>query len=178
MGHLSTLCSRQCKEATISITPLVKRAFDELDPLDKGQFVYEAAWRHETFFVPVLDWLQELFRETILNDACWTEADRMHFAALVMLRTAREDRKLESFAKWEALLAAQKNLEPEIATNLVYQRCLWARDELNFQVLKDRLALLDGSDPLWELRRAALLCEVGDIKSARRRSRFWSETNP
>ena len=40
-------------------------------------------------------------------------------------------------------------------------------DELNFGELRKLLTDLDGSDPFWKFRRAALLCDLGDMKGAR-----------
>jgi hypothetical protein len=158
---------RTAKSETISSLFTVKSIIAELPPKDRGRLVFEATWRHDTFFISVQDWLKAFFRDTILNDECWYENGTRQFVASVLLRTAREERDQQAFEEWQRYLELQRTLEPEIAASLLYQRCLWARDELNFQELKELLVGLEGPDPLWKLRRAALLCDLGDVKSAR-----------
>ena len=56
---------------------------------------------------------------------------------------------------------------PEIAPSLIYEKCLWARDGLEFEVLGKLVATLQGTDLLWGLRRAALHIDLGDFRAAR-----------
>jgi hypothetical protein len=64
-------------------------------------------------------------------------------------------------------LAGDINPEQRDHLETSYQRCLWARDELNFAELKTLLTDFGGSDPFWKFRRAALLCDLGDMKGVR-----------
>jgi len=156
----------RAKQETIS-SLIALRSLNALPPTERGQFVFETAWRHETFFVPLQDWVQEAFEQTIRNDECWEEIGARNFVTTVLLRTAREERDKQSFEEWQAYLERQPDLDPECRTSLVYQLCLWARDELDFLRLRELLADLEGSDPLWKLRRCALLCDLGEFSRAR-----------
>lgn len=156
------------KSETIDGVYLIKRVFDQLSPRDRGRFIFESAWRLDTFFVPLLDWLQPLFRSAVLDDECWSDpGDAREFVALVLIRTAREERNQSAFGEWIDYFNHHATSNPETAAQVRYQRCLWARDELNFRELKELLTDLDGPDPLWKLRRAALLCDLGDLKGSR-----------
>lgn len=158
---------RVAKRETIDGFYLIKRVFDQMLPKDRGRFIFEAAWRMDTVFVPLLDWLQPLFRAAVLDNQCWTDCGPRLIAATVLLRTAREERNEAAFAEWIEFIKAYEGSQPEIADQIRYQRCLWARDELNFRELKELLVDFAGSDPVWKLRRAALLCDLGDLAAAR-----------
>jgi hypothetical protein len=129
--------------------------------------MFECAWRLDTFFVPLEDWLKPLFRGAVLDDKCWTDLSSRQSVGLLLLRTAREERNQSAFTEWIQYLQAHRDSDPEIADQVRYQRCLWARDELNFKELKDLLSDFSGSDPLGRFRRAAILCDLGDLKGAR-----------
>ena len=161
--HIRTVA----KSETIDGVYLIKRVFDQLSPQDRGCFIFESGWRLDTFFVPLLDWLQPLFRSAVLDDECWSDLGSREFVALILIRTAREGRNQSAFAEWVDYFKYHAASDPETAAQVRYQRCLWARDELNFRELKELLTDLDGPDPLWKLRRAALLCDLGDLKGSR-----------
>jgi hypothetical protein len=155
------------KRETIDALYLINRVFDQLSPHDRGSFLFELAWRLDTFFVPLLDWLQPLFRSAVLDDECWGDVAPREFVALLLLRTAREERNQSAFAEWVDYFKNHATSDPETAAQVRYQRCLWARDELNFRQLKELLIDFEGSDPFWKFRCAALLCDLGDMKGAR-----------
>ena len=70
---------------------------------------------------------------------------------------------LQRFLKLEQ----RKEHNPEVASSLAYERALWARDGLDFAALEATVALIEGRDPVWKLRKAALYAELGDVQSAR-----------
>lgn len=155
------------KHETIDRLFPIKRIFDQMPPQSRGRLIFECAWRLETFFVPLVDWLQPLFRSTVLDDECWSDLDPRHFVATLLLRNAREEHNRPAFTEWLEYIKAHAGSDPEMVDQTLYQRCLWARDELNFMELKELLTDFSGADPLWRFRRAALLCDLGDMKAAR-----------
>ena len=48
----------------------------------------------------------------------------------------------------------------------MYERCLKARDELDYKFISDNLNKLTGNDPVWLLRQGALAIETLDLNSA------------
>jgi hypothetical protein len=161
--HIRTVVKRE----TIDVLYRINRVFNQLSPQDRGRFIFETAWRLDTFFVPLLDWLQPLFRSVVLDDECWGDPTPREFVVLLLIRTAREERNQSAFAGWVDYFKHHATSDPEMAAQVSYQRCLWARDELKFRELKELLTDLDGPDPFWKLRRAALLCDLGDLKGSR-----------
>jgi hypothetical protein len=157
----------RCKAEVINQIHAARKALDKLPKMALGHMLFEAVWRFETFYVPVLPWIRDYCRYAVRNDECWIDRDARNFVAMTLLRTAREERDVDVFAEWTAYLENQQNVGPGIAAGVCYQQCLWARDELDFPALKARLAKLSGSDPLWKLRRGALLCELGEFTRAR-----------
>ncbi|MGC2162034.1 MAG: SIR2 family protein, partial [Silvibacterium sp.] len=156
------------KTQTISGIHTVRKAFDVLQKESLGRLLFEAVWRHEVFFVPMLPWLRDCCRDAVRSDEYWVDRASRDCVALALLRTAREERDVAAFTEWKAYFEKQPNTESDTAASLCYQECLWARDELDFQTLRKRLQKLSGSDPLWRVRRGALLCELGDFREARR----------
>jgi hypothetical protein len=133
----------------------------------RGRFVFESAWRLDTLFIPLETSLQELFRGAVSDDKCWGDPIAREFVALLLLRTAREERNQPGFIEWLDYFKCHVPSDRETVAQVCYQRCLWARDELNFGEVRNLLTDLDGSDPFWKFRRAALLCDLGDMKAAR-----------
>jgi len=156
----------RCKTDTINQIHAVRKALDTLQKKDLGRLLFEAIWRHEVLYIPILPWIQGYCRDAVRNDDCWVNRDARNLIALALLRSAREERDVNAFAEWTAYLETQQDLGPEVAAGLCYQRCLWARDELDFPGLKVWLAKLSGLDPVWKVRRAALYCELGDFSAA------------
>src|SRR5581483_10180429 len=155
------------KSETISALYRIGRVFDQLAPKDRGRFLFESAWRLDTFFIPLETSFQLMFRTAVSDDQCWDDPVAREFVALLLLRTAREERNQSGFVEWVDYFKCHAPSDREMAAQVSYQRCLWARDELNFGELRKLLTDLDGSDPFWKFRRGALLCDLGDMKGAR-----------
>lgn len=154
---------------TETIQPLyhAKSCFAQLHPHERGQFIFELAWRFATLLIPLPNWFTELFQSTLLDDTCWRDCESRHVVALTLLRTAREERDQPAFSKWLAYCQTHMPHDPSLASDVLYERCLWARNELNFAELRELIIGLEAADPVWHFRRAALLCDLGDINGAR-----------
>lgn len=139
---------------------------EAMEPQLRGCFAYEVVWRAETAFLPVAG--HEVILEKIVGDAsCWDDLTQRDFVISALLRTARECRNETSFQKWSLELEQRKEHNIEAASSLAYERALWARDGFDFAALEASVALIEGRDPVWKLRKAALYAELGDVKSAR-----------
>ena len=161
------------KSETINALYRIGRAFDQLAPKDRGRFLFESAWRLDTFFIPLESSFQLMFRSAVSDDQCWDDSVAREFVALLLLRTAREERNQTAFVERVDYFKGHAPSDREIAVQVSYQRCLWARDELNFGELRKLLTDLDGSDPFWKFRRAALLCDLGDMRGRQRNCPYW-----
>jgi hypothetical protein len=140
---------------------------NDLPPIERGRVVFESTWRLETALIPLINGLRERYEQIVRREDCWQDRDSRNFTAKFLLRTAREERDDKSFAEWAEYLDAQGSSDSDSATSVVYQRCLWAWEELNFREVRKLVQKLDGTDPLWKIRRAGLYCNLGDLKLAR-----------
>jgi hypothetical protein len=85
---------------------------------------------------------------------------------LALLRLARQRRDDDAFHRWAALLVAHTEAGSDLHAEAVYQQSLRARDRLDLPRLAHELKGLEGLDPIWKLRRAALHCELGEFAAA------------
>jgi hypothetical protein len=102
-----------------------------------------------------------------LDEKNWANREIRQFVGAFLLRSAREERNLPLFDEIRTFF--NTNLVPDQTTEtcILYERCLWARDELDFRELRNLLPALAGVDPIWRIRRAALHCDLGDLPAAR-----------
>ena len=143
-----------------------RNALVSMSSHDRARICYETAWRLDTALLPIGTWETEL-AEAVENPSAWEDAKQRDFLIALLLRNAREDRNMTSFKKWEAELEQSAVLNPEILSWLTYERCLWARDGLDFSELAKLTPTLSGNDPLWGLRRASLHSYLGNFHAAR-----------
>ena len=87
------------KSETINALYRIARVFDQLAPKDRGRFLFESAWRLDTLFIPLETSLQLLFRSAVSDDKCWVDPVAREVVALLLLRTAREERNQLSGVK-------------------------------------------------------------------------------
>ena len=90
--------------------------------------------------------------------------------ALVLLTTARQRFDLEAFNNRLAALSPFLNDNQDVVQQIHYEKCLWALYELDFKKLDELLKEWrpGESDPLWMVRKAALLAEQNrDDEAAR-----------
>jgi len=143
-----------------------RAALAAMSPADRAKLCYETAWRLDMALLPVGTWETEL-AEAVEDASSWGDAKQRNFVITLLLRNAREDRNATSFEKWATELERQTTSDPEVLSWLTYERCLWDRDVLDFKELEKRTPTLNGTDPLWGLRRAALYSYLGNFNAAR-----------
>jgi hypothetical protein len=153
-----------------SVTPIVsnmKGALGKLAPLDRGRVVFESLWRLEAALLPMPEWLVEDIQRISEDGECWEDPQQRKFALLLLMRSARESGNEVAFGKWKTTLETLFSADPDVTSVLLYERCLRARDLLDFEELSKLNVTLSGRDPLWKLRKAALLCSLGEFRDAR-----------
>lgn len=150
---------------TVDNLPL---ALDTLPGNERRDALLELAWRYDRGFQILPPWQAE-FMDAISTPEALAEADPESIRALarVLLGAARmaddEAALATRAARFEAL-AAPADLPAIVA----HQRCLFARDRLDFAFVAENASKVDGDDPVWGLRRAALLYWVGEADEALR----------
>jgi tetratricopeptide (TPR) repeat protein len=146
-----------------------RNALSQMTPQDRARIVFEAAWRLDVGLMPIggTTWAKPI--ETSANNpTCWENSGHRAFVLTLLLRKAREDREAAAFQAWAAELEHLASDNPDIQASVVYEKCLWARDGLDFTELGKLVDNVQGSDALWSLRRVALYSELGDFRAAYR----------
>lgn len=82
-----------------------------------------------------------------------------------LLQNRREQRDEAGF---NTLLAFGETHWPsaDVIAHLAYERCLWARQRLDYLSMTASVEAIKGSDPLWAFRKAQILAELGRGKEA------------
>jgi SIR2-like domain len=146
---------------------LVRRGSLEKIPVSERLAVqHELIWRRTVGFYPLDEGLAQCLTETVeASGVIMPTGLRLEFAVALM-RNARFSCDDEALDRWGKLIESEA---PPIDPNRIeahYQRCLRARDRLDGQGLRDLLLHLDTPDPVWKLRKAALLAEIGEFAAA------------
>lgn len=143
----------------------------------RTKLLYEIAWRHSITFEPVDEWLAiELSKIADPGMVCAISKRQQLDLALLMLKRARFNNDQQEFDKWLAVISSHIQFMPDGAAELAYQKALKARDQLDFSAIEREAEAVQGEDPVWKLRKASLLAEVGNFESSRREvSEAYSE---
>jgi len=138
-----------------------------IDPRRRPRILYELAWRFDTAFWPIPDFLFGLFHEVAAPtpDSGLSTNEHLDIATIV-LRTARENGDRDQFDQLIRLIEQHSETGSDYRAAVAYQKCLWSRDRLDFLNLSKELQQLDGTDPVWGLRRAGLHCELAEYDKA------------
>lgn len=103
------------------------------------------------------------------DDANWKSIARAWVAVdLALVRAARFRFDFEEFDKRLSALVPFLDGRVDIRHDVSHERCLWAIYELDYKSLEEQLAnwKVEGGDPVWMMRKAALLFELGRDEEA------------
>lgn len=145
---------------------------------DRAKLLYEIAWRHDITFAYLAPWLADaLFQFANPEEPCILNKRQQMEIAFVLLKNNRwleandEEGKQAIQVRIKSLVAIlEKHAQylPDCTAELAYHQALIARDELDhvgMEALVDKVA---GEDPVWKLRQAALLRELGRLDDGNR----------
>ncbi|MGA8864081.1 MAG: SIR2 family protein [Gallionella sp.] len=142
-----------------------------LAPNDRAQLLYEIAWRHSITFEYIAPWLAEALFQVANTDEPGSLSKRQQMEiALVLLKNSRwldvndEAGKQAIQEHIKALVAMLENHAQNLtdcAAELAYHQALVARDNLDYVGMGALVEKIVGEDPVWKLRHAALLMELG-----------------
>jgi hypothetical protein len=140
---------------------------EHIDPKRRSRVLYELAWRFDTSFWPIPEQLFAIFQgiATPAPDSALSKNEHLEVAT-ILLRTSRECGDRGRFDLLAQLIENNSEPRTDFRAAVSYQKCLWARDRLDFLTLSKELQQLVGPDPAWRLRRAGLHCEIGEYEKA------------
>lgn len=146
----------------------LRLALDTLSDGERRNALLELAWRYDHSAQPVEPWLAERM-DTISTPEILAEAEPDLVRALAQVlfaaaRAADDEAVLASRAtRFEALASFN-----DLPALVWHERCLFARNRLDFEFVATNVSKIDGEDPVWGLRRAALLYWIGEMDEASR----------
>jgi hypothetical protein len=162
----------------------ILKVIPNLDPVEALKVLREYVWRLEIKLLPLSDKLEDAIQNNLKSIDCqkrtiagednhsvdWVvvrECWRM--LALSLLTSARQQFDTEPFeARIESLKPFLKD-DPNINQYINYEKCLKALYEFDYKSLDDMLKNWnpEGCDPIWMLRKAAILVEMNRNEEAR-----------
>lgn len=129
--------------------------------------LYEAIWRWETAFWPLPDFLEDAAAQLIAdNDDKSLSLSQRVALRLAIVRAARHRGDWSAFDQRLEHLEALSDALAHVAA--IYERCLRARDQLDYNFIATNADDIRGQDPVWLMRRAALIAELGEDRTAAR----------
>ncbi|MDI1288952.1 MAG: SIR2 family protein, partial [bacterium] len=127
---------------------------------DQHRLAYELAWRQELSLDGFPAWLEPHLEAAVASNAL-SDAERLD----VFRWRAERGRERGDTQTFNAMVELMEGIqEPEAEVWAVYERALWARDHLAYAELMRLIPSLQGQDPIWSLRIAALLADLHDEK--------------
>jgi hypothetical protein len=152
------------RHATGDVT-LSHQVFEHLPADRRSRVIYELTWRLDKTFLPFPDFVADLMRDHALpRPMSGLSKDEHLDLAILALRAAREEGNQKRFDEIAQGLAEHAEEGGEHRAALAYQKALWAWNRLDLAELSKRVAEIEGPDPVWKLRQAALYSALGQFE--------------
>ena len=168
--------------------PHILRALSEMEALDQLSAIFECVWRKGLQLEPPSPELVEAASNVLKMIDCqdrtvrgarqpnedWGKVRREWVSVAMALATdARHEFDRDEFDRWMGDISGFVDDDADVTHFISYENCLWAAAELNYEQLHARLADWSprDSDPVWTMRKAALLFETGLQEDAERHVR-------
>ena len=143
-----------------------KEVLDAIPPVQRAPILYELVWRRTISFSPLEEPLEKAVAELLASDPKDVDGDLLGELALGLMRLARASDNEDSFKVWSEYLEARVRKGAALHLAAQYQRCLRARDLLDYVKVVELVDGLQSDEPDWQMRRAALLAEAGQTQRA------------
>ena len=163
-------------------TPFILYVVPNMALLGRLDVIYEVVWRLEKSLARMPETFETAAHEVLDAIDCqartvngksvstdWTSIRaKWREVALSLLTAARYRLDAAGFEARLELLEDYVNDDPDVAQRIHHERCLWSLWELDYESLEASLGRWDahGSDPMWKVRKGALLRSVGQNEEA------------
>ncbi len=141
-------------------------ALDHLPETSSRSLLREAAWRFNVCLLPLPDWLKTALSRALESDKSQFDKKTRCELALLLIRAAREARDYTTLEHWVAYAQREGAGDIDTLAATVYEQALYARDDLNLSLLEQLVPRISGPDPIWSVRRAGLLFDLGERDEA------------
>lgn len=157
---------REIRWATESAARDFLFAQELLSIAQRSDVLFEIVWRYETAIWPLPTEILSAIEQCLEADSTLERSRKAQFV-LILLREARMRDDIRTYDRWSSAIDAMEGLTPDLRAAATYEKCLAARDRLDLWSAKQLVNELNGSDPVWGLRKASLLAEIADSVGAR-----------
>ena len=173
----------QLHQATGEWEPLILKALPDLTPLQQLNAIRELVWRRGVLLDPISPGLESAAEETLELIDCqdrtidnvadlgvdWGDIrEAWRAVALALVTVARHHFDRDLFNQRIEDLSPFLSDDSDIAHRIHHEHCLWAIYSLDFETLEGLLRgwQTENCDPVWMMRKAALLAEAGRHEDA------------
>ena len=155
----------------------------DLAPVERLNALRELVWRLEILLKPISSELESATQDVLELVDCqnrtidgvadpeieWADLrETWRAIALALVTVARHRFKRDVFDQRIEALSAYRKDDPDVDHRIHHERCLWAIYSMDFEELENLLQdwLVENCDPIWMVRKAALLTETGQQDEA------------
>ena len=148
--------------------PLILRALPDLAPVRRLNAIRELVWRREISLVPISSNLESAASDVLQHVDCQCRTEAWRHVALALVTASRHGFKQTLFDQRIEELSPFLDDDPDVAQRIHHERCLWAIYSMDLQTLEGLLANWEtaNTDPIWMLRKAAILVETNRVDDA------------
>lgn len=147
------------KNSCLSASKDMRHALDSLEASEKASFLTEFVWRCRIALYCPNEEQRQCLEQFLQGDASVSLSSSQVECALLILSTYRDAGNAASFAALEVRMQ-RAELKADQRSCLSYERALHARDLMRLEDFCTMLENVEGEDPMWKLRRAALACDL------------------
>ena len=178
-GWLAVPSSRRylLSQCTNEWEPLILRLLPDFAPIERLNAIRELVWRKEILLEPISSQLESAAAEVLKSIDCqnrtiegvvdltieWaTVREAWRTIALALVTVARHSLDHDVFEQRIEALSPFLQDEPDVGHRIRHERCLWAMYSMDFEALDGLLKdwQTENCDPVWMMRKAALLFET------------------
>lgn len=158
--------------------PHLLRALTDMQLLDQLSAIFECVWRKSLLMEPpspelakvassvleMIDCQSRTVKDVEQVEEDWGKIRIEWVSVAMMLATdARHDLDRDEFDRWMGKISQFVDDDDDIRHFICHENSLWTAAQLDYEQLHSRLADWQsaGSDPVWSMRKAALLFEAG-----------------
>jgi len=140
----------------------------------KAKLLYEITWHHQVTFEVMPSWLTNELLTVCDPDKSCALSKRQQLVskrqqleiALLLLKNTRwmDNPDSENIAQTTSVILEKgKKYWAEISDELAYHSAIVARDQFDYATLEQYVEKINSSNPVWKLRKASLLAELGQF---------------
>lgn len=169
--QLLSLYTNEWEQKILQVLP-------DFAPIERLNAIRELVWRKEILLEPILSQLESAAEEALKSIDChsrtidgvvnraieWAAVrEAWRTVALALVTAARHRLDLDVFEQRIEALSPFRQDDLDVDQRIRHERCLWEMYSMDFEALDGLLKdwQTENCDPVWMMRKAALLAETG-----------------